>query len=80
MARRRSLLSALLVASTAWSAAAAQTVTLRIGTTPEGGGFAPYSVALRETLARTGIGLEFLDTPGAAQLYNVLTSEGRRIA
>ena len=35
---------------------------------------------LRETLARTGIGLEFLDTPGAAQLYNVLTSEGRQIA
>ena len=36
--------------------------------------------ALREALARTGIGLEFLDTPGAAKLYNVLTSEGRRIA
>jgi TRAP transporter TAXI family solute receptor len=32
------------------SAALAQPATLRLGTTPEGGGFAPYTVALIETL------------------------------
>jgi uncharacterized protein len=26
------------------------------------------------------MGLEFMDTPSAAKLYNVLTSEGRRVA
>jgi uncharacterized protein len=36
--------------------------------------------AVREALQRAGIGLEFMDTPGAAQLYNVLTSEGRHLA
>lgn len=36
--------------------------------------------AVRETLQRAGIGLEFMDTPAAARLYNVLTSEGRRLA
>ena len=36
--------------------------------------------AVRETLARAGIGLEFMDTPAAARLYNVLTAEGRRVA
>jgi len=50
MVFRRTLLSALIVATTASSAALAQPVTIRIGTTPQGGGFAPYSVALRETL------------------------------
>ncbi len=35
---------------------------------------------LRDALARAGIGLEFMDTPAAARLYNVLTSEGRRLA
>ena len=35
---------------------------------------------VRETLQRAGIGLEFMDTPAAARLYNVLTSEGRRLA
>jgi uncharacterized protein len=35
---------------------------------------------VREALARAGIGLEFMDTPAAARLYNVLTSEGRRLA
>ena len=50
MISRRVLLPALIVASTAASVARAQPVTLRIGTTPEGGGFTPYTVALRETL------------------------------
>lgn len=35
---------------------------------------------LREALVAAGIGLEFMDTPAAAKLYNVLTSEGRRLA
>lgn len=35
---------------------------------------------IREALLRAGLGLEFMDTPAAAQLYNVLTSEGRRLA
>jgi uncharacterized protein len=36
--------------------------------------------ALRDALAKAGIGLEFMDTPTAARMYNVLTAEGRRIA
>lgn len=36
--------------------------------------------ALREALQRAGIGLEFMDTPTAARMYNVLTAEGRRLA
>jgi uncharacterized protein len=36
--------------------------------------------AIREALLAAGIGLEFMDTPSAARLYNVLTSEGRRLA
>ena len=36
--------------------------------------------AIREALLAAGIGLEFMDTPAAAQLYTVLTSEGRRLA
>lgn len=36
--------------------------------------------AIREALLAAGMGLEFMDTPSAAKLYNVLTSEGRRLA
>jgi uncharacterized protein len=36
--------------------------------------------AVREALQLAGIGLEFMETPAAARLYNVLTSEGRRLA
>ena len=36
--------------------------------------------AIREALLAEGLGLEFMDTPAAARLYNVLTSEGRRLA
>ena len=35
---------------------------------------------VREALQQAGIGLEFMDTPAAAKLYNVLTAEGRRLA
>ena len=36
--------------------------------------------AVRDALLAAGLGLEFMDTPSAAKLYNVLTSEGRRLA
>lgn len=36
--------------------------------------------AVREALQKAGIGLEFMDTPAAARVYNVLTAEGRRLA
>ena len=36
--------------------------------------------AIREALLAAGMGLEFMDTPAAARLYNVLTAEGRRLA
>lgn len=36
--------------------------------------------AVREAIARAGMGLEFMDTPAAARLYNVLTAEGRKLA
>ena len=35
---------------------------------------------LRQALQARGIGLEFMDTPTAARTYNLLTSEGRRLA
>ena len=35
---------------------------------------------VRDALREAGIGLEFMDTPAAARLYNVLVSEGRRLA
>ncbi len=35
---------------------------------------------VRDALLRAGVGLEFMDTPAAARLYNVLTAEGRRLA
>jgi len=41
---------------------------------------APPSREIRQALLASGIGLEFMDTPAAAKLYNVLTSEGRRLA
>lgn len=35
---------------------------------------------IRDALKAAGMGLEFMDTAAAAKLYNVLTSEGRRLA
>lgn len=35
---------------------------------------------VRDALRAAGLGFEFMDTPAAARLYNVLTSEGRRLA
>jgi TRAP transporter TAXI family solute receptor len=57
MIRRRPLLSFLTAAAIAPPARAQSTV-LRLGTTPDGGGFAPYSVALVETLRSIDPGLE----------------------
>ncbi|MDZ4374460.1 MAG: Mth938-like domain-containing protein [Phenylobacterium sp.] len=36
--------------------------------------------AVREGLQAAGIGFEFMDTAAATRLYNLLTSEGRRLA
>ena len=35
---------------------------------------------VRDALKAAGIGLEFMSTEGAARTYNVLASEGRRLA
>lgn len=35
---------------------------------------------VRDGLRAAGIGFEFMDTPAAAKLYNLLTFEGRRLA
>jgi TRAP transporter TAXI family solute receptor len=64
MHRRHILLAGLLVAA---SHASAQTANLRLGTTPEGGGFAPYSVALVETLKSIdpALAIRAIDTRGS---------------
>ena len=36
--------------------------------------------AVRDALKAAGVGLEFMSTEGAARTYNVLASEGRRLA
>jgi uncharacterized protein len=45
-----------------------------------GAAMAPPPRSVREALAAVRIGLEVMDTPAATRLYNVLASEGRRIA
>ena len=45
-----------------------------------GATMAPPPKAVREALAEAGYGLEVMDTAAAARLYNVLASDGRRIA
>ena len=64
MHRRHVLVAGLLFAG---SSASAQSASLRLGTTPEGGGFAPYSVALVETLKSIdrGLALRTIDTNGS---------------
>jgi uncharacterized protein len=37
-------------------------------------------IAVRDAVRALGVGLEFMATPQAAKLYNVLTAEGRRLA
>lgn len=36
--------------------------------------------AVRDALKAAGIGLEFMSTEGAARTYNIVASEGRRVA
>lgn len=50
---------------------------LFIGTGPE---IAPLPAALREQLEAAGLGVEIMASPTACRTYNVLLSEGRRIA
>lgn len=45
-----------------------------------GGEIAPAPRALREEVEAAGIGLEAMASPAAARSYNVLLSEGRRVA
>lgn len=45
-----------------------------------GSAIAPPPRALRDGLRAAGIGLEVMDTAAAARVYNVLASEGRRVA
>lgn len=65
MLRRHALVAGLVV--TCVPRARAQAATLRLGTTPEGGGFAPYTVALTETLRSVdpGLVLRAIDTRGS---------------
>ena len=50
---------------------------LFIGT---GADIAHIPAALRDTLETAGLGVEVMASPAAARTYNVLLSEGRRIA
>ena len=45
-----------------------------------GSRMAPPPRALREAFEARRLGLEVMDTPAACRLYNVLASDGRRIA
>ena len=48
-----------------------------VGAGPE---IAPLPVAARERLEAAGVGVETMATPSACRTYNVLLSEGRRVA
>lgn len=50
---------------------------LLIGAGPE---IAPLPAARRQALEAAGIGVEIMATPPACRTYNVLLSEGRRVA
>lgn len=58
-------------------ALAGQVDVLFVGTGPE---IAPLPVPLREALEQAGLGVEIMSSPAACRTYNVLLSEGRRIA
>lgn len=45
-----------------------------------GGNMAPVESAFRQTLEAAGIGVEPMASPSACRTYNVLVSEGRRVA
>lgn len=50
---------------------------LFIGTGPD---IAPLPTALREALEQADIGAEVMSSPSACRTYNILLSEGRRVA
>ncbi len=50
---------------------------LFVGTGAE---IAPIPAQLRDPLEAAGVGVEMMSTPAAARTYNVLVSEGRRVA
>ena len=50
---------------------------LLVGTGPE---IAHIPAALRTRLEEAGIGVEIMNSPAACRTYNVLLSEGRRVA
>jgi len=58
-------------------ALAGQLDVLFIGTGPEIG---PIPGALRAKLEAAGLGVEIMSSPAACRTYNVLLSEGRRVA
>ena len=58
-------------------ALAGQLDVLFIGTGPE---IAPIPTRLRSTLEAAGLGVEIMSSPAACRTYNVLLSEGRRVA
>ena len=59
------------------AALAGEVDVLLIGTGAE---MAPLPAALRDPLEALGLGLEPMATPTACRTYNVLLSEGRRVA
>lgn len=76
MRRRQLLIAGLLIAGS--SASAQSAATLRLGTTPEGGGFAPYTVALVETLKSIdhGLVIRTVDTNGSTDNAERLKAGG----
>lgn len=58
-------------------ALAGQIDVLFVGTGPD---IAPIPASLRATLEGAGIGVEIMSSPAACRTYNVLLSEGRRVA
>jgi uncharacterized protein len=56
---------------------AGQVDVLLIGTGAE---IAPLPAALRQRLENAGLGVEIMSSPSACRTYNVLLSEGRRVA
>lgn len=58
-------------------ALAGQLDVLFIGTGPD---IAPIPAPLSQTLEAAGLGVEIMSSPAACRTYNVLLSEGRRVA
>jgi TRAP transporter TAXI family solute receptor len=69
MLRRRALVAGFMVSGSS-ARAGAQPSSLRLGTTPDGGGFAPYTVALIETLRSIDRGLELQTVATAGSTDN----------